>query len=675
MVELRVAFKLCFFAMVGVFAGLFAKGETLVWAHIGSDMNAAANYVPQKTPADGDIIMIPRTAENPVAPQLTGNISVKAVCFGRAEEEVGALCTNMTLSAVNGSTLTLSASGSYALAVYGPGRITIAAPVVLAGAKAQVCTASAEVDFAANLSTADSFTQEVRLECVKSNPVGSICFSAANAGFRPESIYLPGIERFHIVHPAAIAEVATIKADNWAKGNKAYVYNDTGGEIVLDKLMSFTSGQSNYGHDGLYFEGAPFVMSNCVFSVSMRESKPRYANAKVVVKRTLALGDNDKAFCKDGTNIWVSLEAMEESGSITNNLMVQNGLYYCPKGLPADRRIMLYNDGWYPVLGLNADRDFEMGYRYGAISFGRGGDGKNGGFASMAGDVRVRLYNDSDRGELPVLTNFNWKTEESTSWCKTPNYWIFGHAEATGTVILENDLVIKDEYDVFAFSGRYHEVAGRLTGKVSAALNGSNKRLDKKGNGGLAIDGELDVSEFRIYEGVLFVNSAAVNTQFKLLAESVALGGTGVVSKVDMGSSASGAFRAGEYGRGALTFDPSLANKDFTLSSGRGLIVDISAKGEVGCLKLAGNRNFTAAGGNFIRIAVDPRFNGYARGIFLDIAGATGDAASMVDLDNYKIEFETGSSLDKYSIVKTDDGKALKIYGRRGVHGLRCILR
>lgn len=661
-------------------SALGLHAETLTWAHATADMGAASSYVEGRLPQSGDDIYIPGGVETPVNPYLSDDLTVRSVFFGDSAKSTVLSCDGYTITGAAGKKLTLTSSGDLVCALngFGTGSVTFEVPVEFSGNKPYFSGKGVHYVFSGPVSTSGEYTQHVVCDigCTTSNDkssCGSITLAAEGPRFKPLKLELKNASELRVANLHAISEVTEIVSGHWVSAPHTYFVNACGEPLVLDKLVSI--GSNGNGHNGFHFAGDPFVMTNCEFSLSMRQSIDRYADAAVMFRRIVAQDCSGQSFAKSGKDAWICLEPVAEAEGIVNHLNVADGLYYHPGGYSAERYLHIGSGASgliTPVLGLDADTAFTMGYEVGSVWFGsERGEGKNGGFASMAGDIRVKLV-EAD-GSMPTLTN-NWKRAEDTNHCVVPEEWVFGHAASTGTVLLENNLVFRDYKGFYAFQSKNRVPAVRLLGSVEVVGSG-NRRLTTHGDGACAFEGPLAASSVVVGTdnagGGVFMNSDAGTQQFEVNGAGSYIGGTGTVRKVFF-NGAGAAFRGGEFGKGMLTVDSS--SNAVTLKSGCGFIVDVAADGRVGCVKLTGSNELKAEGGNFIRVTADPNLMGNGRGKILDWSEATG-SVSMGDIGKYTVEVEEGCGLQGATVYAGNDGKSLWVAYRKPRPGFIIVIK
>lgn len=688
--------KKVLFSLLAILFGTSVFAGTCTWANTGTDMSSSLSYEEGTVPGSDDFILFKGQVVK--QPYLDENMTIKGLIFGTSATHEESPCGAYEINGAEGKVLTLSNSTpsnkefqDFVIESYGFEDININVPIRLTGSRATIYRYGGRMIFNAPLSTENEYSQRVYIDTTGTNHLnasgnsfgqlsGSVTLAADSPALKPERLEVDRRTRLMIASAGAISDVRTIFSKSWSASGQVWIYNLTGKPLVLDNLTSL-EGDDN---DGLHFEGDPFIMTNCVFSVSVRDNKWRSADAEVWVKNFTQdpTYNNGCRFATAGTNLWVTLGKMVLADGYDCYLNIVDGMHYCPAGYPTDHYIKLFNDGWgddyYPTIGIDKDSDVQIGCRPGAVCFGRDGNGKKGGFSAVNGNWHIRLL-EADMS-MNVLTNYNCLTSETNRWCKVPNEWVFGNAGSSGTIILDNDVVYRDEYKLYAFDGKWKAPAGRFAGVFTVGLNGNNHRLHKKGNGSVAFENYLAAENLIVYEGGILINCPhdlkpdgidvnGDNTSHPWI------GGTGTVNRVYCQKG--GCIRAGEYGVGSFTIDNSSAGSATMLVNGCGLIVDITTNHTAGCLILKGGNKFSLNNdpNHFIRVCADKNLGGSGRVKIMDWTDATNGDLSMTDPTKYTIEIEEGTPVDEAHVYEGADKKSMWLSYHVHTKGFKISIR
>ena len=651
-----------------------------IWANAGTDMNDPASYLENLLPGDGDTIYFTEPVK--VQPYLTSSLTVKGVFFGRydgsrtaAEDDP----TGYVITGAEGAVLTLTGQDGNAYAVNSAttaGEAEINVPLLLTGNSPHLAANGMRINLSGAISTSGEYTQDVQTLTGGENEthIGYLIFSAANPDFKPKKIHW-STGRMVYAHPQALMNVKTIASGNWG-GYLPYVYNTTGEPMVMDKMESFE--RESHGHNGLTFEGSPFIMTNCEFSVSRRSSKPMTFNAAVSFKSVGGWDYSGSAFYKGGTNMLETVGDFHESDGIVCHLLVARGLFYPHKLLETvarmERQCRLNGDGAndttqpYPTLGVDKDVRIPVS-NLGGISFGKDSEVKGGGLSGMGGEVKVML---TDKSDNPLTLEYGVKTPEGSGYL-LPNPFAFGHFAATGTVILENDISRSGgDINMCAFQGKAN-VAGRYAGHLT--VSGGN--FAKNGNGTLAFEGALTLDSGKQVQangGGLLINTDLSEIVGDIRLNNDAwIGGTGVVAHIHKESGgAYGAIRPGEFGKGTLTVKGTKTSK---FADKTGFIIDITATGTTGLLKLEGSSSYDMnRSGYWMRI--EPQ-EGAPSGKYkiMDWSGMDGTpSGNWTSASGFTVQFDA-TKVRKAELSVEDKAMYLAFVPRSAHKGLQLILR
>ena len=636
-----------------------------IWANTGTDMNDPASYLENLLPGDGDTIYFTEPVK--VQPYLTSSLTVKGVFFGlydgsrtAAEDDP----TGYVITGAEGAVLTLTGQDGNAYAVNSAttaGEAEINVPIVLSGSNPHLAANGMRINLSGAISTSQEYKQDVQTLTGGENEthIGYLIFSAANPDFKPSKIHWSS-GRLVYAHPQALMSLKKISSGNWG-GYLPYVYNTSGEPMVMDKMESFD--RESYGHNGLTFEGAPFIMTNCEFSVSRRDSKFMTFNAMVAFKSVGGWDYSGSSFSKGGTNMLETVGDFHESEDIVCHIQIARGLFYPHKLLETvartDRRCRINGDGAndttqpYPTLGVDKDVRIPVS-NIGGISFGKDNEVKGGGLSGMGGEVKVTLTDKSDK-QLSLV--YGELTPEGSGYL-LPNPFAFGHFAATGTVILENDITRSGgDCNMCAFQGKSN-VAGRYAGHLT--VSGGN--FAKNGNGTLAFEGSLTLDSGKQVQangGGLLINTDLSEIVGDIRLNNDAwIGGTGVVAHIwKESASAYGAIRPGEFGKGTLTVK---GTKNSKFADKTGFIVDITATGTTGLLKLEGSGIYDMnRGGYWMR--VEPQ-EGAPSGKYkiMDWSGMAGTpSGNWISANGFTVQFDA-TKVKKAELIVEDKAMYLK---------------
>lgn len=651
-----------------------------IWANTGTSMNDPASYVENLLPGDGDTIYFTEPVK--VQPYLASSLTIKGVFFGRydgsrtaAEDDP----TGYVITGAEGAVLTLTGQDGNAYAVNSAttaGEAEIRVPILLTGSKPHLAANGMRINLSGPIATSQEYAQDVQTLTGGENEthIGYLIFSAANPDFKPKKIHWSS-GRLVYAHPQALMNVKTIASGNWG-GYLPYVYNTSGEPMVLDKMESFE--RESYGHNGLTFEGSPFIMTNCEFSVSRRDSKTMTFNAMAAFKSVGGWDYSGSAFTKGGTNMLEMVGDFHESEDIVCHIQIARGLFYPHKLLETvartDRRCRINGDGSndstlpYPTLGVDKDVRIPVS-NLGGISFGKDSEVKGGGLSGMGGEVKVTL---TDTSDSPLSLVYGEKTPEGSGYL-LPNPFAFGNVSATGTVTLENDITRSGgDYNMCAFQGKAN-VAGRYAGHLT--VSGGN--FAKNGNGALAYEGTLTLDSGKQVQangGGLLINTDLSEIVGDIRLNNDAwIGGTGVVAHIHKESAnAYGAIRPGEFGKGTLTVKGTKTSK---LADKTGFIVDITATGTTGLLKLEGSGIYDMnRSGYWMRI--EPQ-EGAPSGKYkiMDWSGMDGTpSGNWISADGFTVQYDE-TKVKKAELSVEDKAMYLNYKASQRSVGLVIIVR
>ena len=644
-----------------------ATEQNRIWANTGTDMNDPASYVENLLPGDGDTIYFTEPVK--VQPYLTSSLTVKGVFFGRYDKERTFAETDPTgyvITGAEGAKLTLTGTGGTDYAVNSAttaGEAEINVPIVLSGNNPHLGANGMRINLSGAISTTKEYQQDVQTVTSGADEphIGYLVFSAANPDFKPSQIHWSS-GRFEYAHPQSLMSVKKILSGNWG-GYLPYVYNTSGEPMVMDALEKI-SGES-YGLNQLTFEGAPFIMTNCDFAVCQRDSKARYFNAAVSFKSVGAWDYSGSYFSKYGTNMLETLEAYHEEPNTIGHVQVIQGMFYPHKLLEtvarADRRFRINGDGVnpnnggvYPTLGVDQDARIPVS-DLGGISFGKDGETKPAGLSGMGGEVSVTL---TDTSDTPLELVYGQKAPGDKGYI-LPSIFAFGNPSATGTVILENDITrTGGQYEMWAFQGKA-DVTARYRGHLT--VTGGN--FIKSGTGSVAIEGPVTMDSGKQVQanggGLL------INTDLSEIAGDIRLnndawiGGTGVVAHIHKESgNAYSAIRPGEFGKGTLTVKGTKGSK---FADKTGFIVDITAAGTTGLLKLEGEGSTYDMNRSGYWMRIEPQ-EGAPAGKYkiMDWSGMEGTpSGKWISADGFTVQYDE-TKVKKAELVVEDKAMYLK---------------
>mgnify|MGYP003313359467 CR=1 FL=1 len=659
-----------------------ATEQNRIWANTGTDMNDPASYVENLIPGDGDMIYFTEPVK--VQPYLSADLSAKGVFFGRYDMERTFAETDPTgyvITGAEGAKLTLTGSGGTDYAVNSAttaGEAEINVPIVLSGNNPHLAANGMRINLSGAISTTKEYQQDVQTVTSGADEahIGYLVFGAANPDFKPSKIHW-STGRLVYAHPQALMSLKRISSGNWG-GYLPYVYNTSGEPLVMDLLEKIEA--ESYGLNQLTFEGAPFVMTNCEFAVSQRDSKARYFNAAVSFKSVGAWDYSGSYFSKYGTNMLETLEAYHEEPNTIGHVQVIQGMFYPHKLLEtvarADRRFRINGDGVnpnnggvYPTLGVDQDVRIPVS-DLGGISFGKDNEDKPAGLSGMGGEVSVTL---TDTSDTPLELVYGQKAPGDKGYI-LPSIFAFGNPSATGTVILENDITrTGGQYEMWAFQGKT-DVTARYRGHLT--VTGGN--FIKSGTGSVAIEGPVTMDSGKQVQanggGLL------INTDLSEIAGDIRLnndawiGGTGVVAHIHKESgNAYSAIRPGEFGKGTLTVK---GTKNSKFAANTGVIVDITAKGTTGLLKLEGDINTYSSGWSGYWMRIEPQ-EGAPAGKYkiMDWTDSTGtpNNIKLIKAESYTVQYD--ETKVKKAELSVDDTAMYLTYRPKGPAGLKFILR
>ena len=654
-----------------------------IWANTGTDMNDPASYVENLFPGDGDIIYFVEPVKT--QPYLSSDLSAKGIFFGRYDKERTSAendPTGYVITGAEGAKLTLTGSGGTDYAVNSAttaGEAEINVPIVLSGNNPHLGANGMRINLSGAISTTKEYLQDVQTVTsgADESHIGYLVFSAPNPDFKPSRIHWSS-GRFEYAHSQALMSLKKIESGNWG-GYLPYVYNTSGEPLVMDLLEKFEN--DSFGLNQLTFEGAPFIMTNCDFSVSQRDNKPRYFNAAVSFKSVGAWDYNNNYFSKYGTNMLETFEAYHESANITGHVQVIQGMFYPHKLLEtvarADRRFRINGDGVnpnnggvYPTLGVDCDARIPVS-DLGGISFGKDGETKPAGLSGMGGEVSVTL---TDTSDTPLELVYGQKAPGDKGYI-LPSIFAFGNPSATGTVILENDITrTGGQYEMWAFQGKT-DVTARYRGHLTV----TGGKFFKSGTGSVAIEGQvtMDSNQQLIGNGGgLLINTdlSEIGTQIRVQGNNGWIGGTGVVAQIHKESgSETSAIRPGEFGKGTLTVKGTKGSK---FADKTGFIVDITAKGTTGLLNLEGEGSTYDMNRSGYWMRIEPQ-EGAPAGKYkiMDWSGMDGTpSGKWISADGFTVQYDA-SKVKKAELSVEGTAMYLAFEPNDAHAGLLIILR
>lgn len=635
-------------------AAVYHADADVTWANTGTDMLDSSSYVEGCVPDAGDVVFF--TTKPVTQPYLSASLGVKGLYFGphysskgeREEENktVGDKAGGYVLTGAPDAVLTLyGTSEPMAIGMGTTGTILIDVPVEFFTKEANFGGSGGELILAKPISCNAGGSVRVATDAlgVSGGYVHGWCtLAAANPNFKPTELLCSYATDCRLAHPQAVMNVPVLTSGHWGGSQETYFRNISGETIVWDSLVKI-DGES-HGHNGFHFEGDPIVMTNCVFQLSMRETKSRYANAAVSFKCVKAVDYSGESFVKSGSNMWEVVENYIESPDIVNHILIRDGMYYPHNifdgAIREGRRFRLNGDGGLnPTLGVNCDVRIPVA-DIGGISFGKDSEQKGGGFSGMDGAWRVTLTDESDN-QL-TITN-DTKTSAGKGYVSAYP-WVFGNVSATGTAILMNDINFNGrDANVTAIKGLAN-VDGRFAGEVrTKGTSTDNKGLIKNGNGVLAFDKMLDVyNTSTINAGGVLINCVCTNANWTV-KNSGWLGGTGSVRQATVQTG--GALGCGEFGKGVFTITG--VGSDTTFASGAGIIAHFE-DGQTGYIDFRGSeKKYTSPGTNFIQVVVKPDAPIVGSSKIMDWSNYSGnkDACTLFNIDNFKDDLRFDSNI------------------------------
>lgn len=648
--------------------------DELVWANEGDgNMLVGTSYLEGRPPTASSVIYF--IGDPIVQPHLPNNLEVKGLYFGLPKTDKTEIVPDVdgyVMSGAEGATLTLNARASdWALNSRATGTVLFDVPILLSGSgTVNFGGTGVHFVFTKPIRTSGVYTQDVNTwtDGTDAKHCGSLTFATANLDFKPKQIHCSTATDLRFAHPDAIVAVTNIVCGEWGALQNPRMWNLSDGPLVLDNLKGWTG--ESFGVNNLLFNGNPFVMTNGDYSVSMRDSKPRSANAAVTVLRIRADGDNGSSFNKAGTNMWETLEDRVEAPGVVNHTLVSDGMYYphhlYGDGIRPERRLRLNgHGGGYPTLGIAKDVRLFV-EDLGGISFGYKDNGGQyqqsaGGFSGMGGDVHITLVDELDNAYS--LTN-GMKTPSGVAYV-TPSPWVFGNVSATGTAILDNDVNFAGNREIWAFQGTA-DVAGRFAGDVktrTAEMTGSYT-ITKKGSGALSFEKSIEAKTLSIQEGGVYANFIATNQW--TVNNSGFLGGTGAVANITVKAGAG--LRGGESGHGELQI------WDVSMESGSRIQVDVGEE-ETGLLRFKdATKKFSGTG----PIYVTPKF--YPGAAILDRVKIidwsevqTASVKTLLDLALYQLDYDP-EELVAADLSSDEEGLYLSYRIRRSMNKTTLML-
>ena len=621
--------------------------NTLIWANLGTDMNDPMNWVERRTPTKDDTVYF---VDAPVVqPQLTDSLTIYSLQFNGLDNKA-CPASGYELTAVDGAVLTIVANyinqdTQYAVLGHFSGTNTISAPVYFSGNKPQVGGTEGTLLFDGPVSTKDDYSQEFNYATSKS---GIVIFGHANPDFKPKRFYGGGSSRFAFTDPDALMSLTKLEVSSWAAGDDKTVHfqNLTGSTVSFPNLVSIKLGDT----DNFAVDGSPVVASNCVFSSADRGTS--YTGNTLLLVKSVENTGNGCIFRQNANG--GAFQVLEDFGSTVSgvdpSVEVNNGMFVVndfarafPTSASAHNRFN-GDSSRKPVLGINEDVSVRLAYN-GGIFFGHtNGQDKDGGFAAIGGERHLTLLDANGDKIDPVAMSTRPldATDDKNAWA-TPSSLLVGNKWASGTVVFENNFFFPANNTVYAYQGMV-PVAGRFVGDLTVDSNG---HFYKNGDGALAIEGTLTMGtskEFHVREGGLLVNTdlSGLGAQVRLDG-SAWIGGTGAVAHIHKesgGATDLAAIRPGEFGKGTLTVK---GTKNSKFAANTGVIVDITAKGTTGLLKLEGDINTYSSGWSGYWMRIEPQ-EGAPAGKYkiMDWTDSTGtpNNIKLIKADSYTVQYD-----------------------------------
>ena len=638
--------------------------DMLVWGNRSPDMNAASSWndasgnVSTVAPSSSTVLFF--TTNAVVQPVLTSSITVMGLHFHActnstsskvpsvhsADGEGGWNYSGYRITGADGAVLTLDGyydGNGWMRDVYvaTKGTNSIAVPVVFTDNRQHCVYASGgRIVFESPVST--HATKEF---VIGSQAYGRVVFAAPNPSFIPLHVNIQG--EFAIAHPRAAEAVPKFTSSCWGWGTSVNGFasekacrfiNETDEPAVINAEMFELP-----DHDGFYFDGGPFPMSNTIWRASMGSQKPVGGSANVMVKEIVcSTPSSEKTFNKSGSGLFVNLGDFCRTSTATNELRVTQGTYVAmtTNGLSLSRNVLWGDTSTFTSLGPRIGVNFDYAPEH---SSDNDGDlrfnhwNRPEGFVAVGGIRHVNLYNGAllHRGLThPVLAG---------NWRQFANTMSFGAEGTDGTVILDNDINLnissgnasQNETSVYVWDGDAFvdaRFAGMVTNDIASNPTHRYVRLSKKEAGVLALDGPCYVtSDGRVYAGGLLVNNTIACKY--VVYDGAWIGGKGRTLGLEIQSG--GGLRPGEQG-GELNVSGSVSFAD-----GAKIIADVGP-GVHGCANFTGSDvKLSAAGAITVELQPVGDISNGAKVKILDWSGATTTDVTAFDLSRYSVAFDT----------------------------------
>ena len=657
--------RLAVAAAIALLATPAPAWDMLVWANRDSNMNLASSWndangeVSAVAPSSNTVLFFATNAV--VQPVLTSSMTVIGLHFHactnstgsdvprvhKADGEGGWNYSGYRITGAEGAVLTLDGNTDnkgWTRDVYAAtkGTNAIAVPVVFTdNRKHHVYASGGRIVFEKPVST--HATQEF---VIGSQAYGRVVFAAPNPDFVPKHVNIQG--EVALGDPRAMEAVPKFTSGCWS-------WSQTINGFASEKACRFVNETEEpaviaadaielSAHDGFYFDGGPFPMSNTVFKAVMRDGKSIGGSSMVTVKEIVYTGTaQNQYFNKNGSGTFINLGGYCAESAYTNYLYVSAGAYVAmaTNGISRYRNV-IYADV-YPSssigtrLGVNFDYAPEHSNELdGGLLFYH--NNRPAGFAAAGGVRHVNLYGGAllRRGFTHPVLGGNWR--------QLGGQMGFGAEGTDGTVVLDNDIDLNstegngnyNEYSVSVWDGAAF-VDARFAGMVTNAPDSKPThravRLSKKEAGVLALDGPCYVtSDGRVYAGGLLVNST-IESKY-IVYDGAWIGGTGRTLGLEIQSG--GGLRPGERG-GELEVSGAMS-----LADGAKVIVDLGPEGVHGCANFTGaGARYSAAGEVVVEMVPLEGLKYGTKVKILDWSGATEPAdVSAFDLSRYTLSYD-----------------------------------
>lgn len=644
-----------------------------VWNNSGADMLSPSSYTDVSTgevssslPDSDDFVWFDGLPEK--QPYLSGNLTLCGIRFASTNDvskskfyastndglngynHCGWVMTGaegVTLTLMKGANLGQSENNQSLIAScsYGTNRIECAVNIGTASAK--IMANCGRLVLAGPVSQSASGTTLL----IDSGGTGGVVLAAANPDFN--GILDANNANVELAHPNALGGIKQVTLTSSAGGsNPRYFRNITGKELVDNHSFLFWMNKC----EATVFDGLPMRFpaatlcpdSGLNHAIEIAESltvgsvSNKNASSTTVGRRAIL------DYCGAG-----SLHVLGEFGpsgfpGVTNVLRLLGGtvVFHNPQTI-AETPVSFGQKGTNsrrPRLGISSDLSVNAGLLPGGEIYYRENCGY-GGWAAYGGDRTVTLEAEMDG----ILRLYGWKGNNdglsagvnwcnSTDWYLTPEWFLFGAADADGTITLAHNIDVNRgdsnaHFELGAFKGGAF-VAGRLAGYITNSVPNFLGRQIRKdvGDGAVAIDGTvyLTGAHYSSMGGLLFNGHTAGSVTAK---SGGWIGGTGVVNAVTVESG--GGLRPGEQG-GELNVSGSVSFAD-----GAKIIADVGP-GVHGCANFTGSGVSISAAGAMV---VEPQPVGVvdcgAKVKILDWSGANMTDASAFDLSRYSVSLDT----------------------------------